>query len=182
MKDNAVLDVHNNVMRCKACGEVVPIPMGVVSWVCAVMKAFAEAHAGEVHHAGRTLFSIPRGADGRAKPAVDCGAETALKAKITEWFCTGEVGSSSKAMAACIGGAEAGTSHPLDPDDLRRCVLFLQAVPEARQHMPKVRGLSVKWAKLVDNWDELEKTLLAEMAGGNDAPKTWELMEKVLGK
>jgi hypothetical protein len=107
--------------------------------------------------------------------------ETELKAKITGWFCTGEVGASSKAMAACIGGAEDGTSHPFDPDDLRRCVLFLQAVPEARQHMPKVRELSAQWAKLVDNWDELEKTLLEEMAGGRGR-QTWDLMKKVLGE
>jgi hypothetical protein len=107
--------------------------------------------------------------------------ETELKAKITGWFCTGEVGASSKAMAACIGGAEGGTSHPFDPDDLRRCVLFLQAVPEARQHMPKVRELSAQWAKLVDNWDELEKTLLEEIKNGSMwAGKTWDKM-KALG-
>jgi uncharacterized protein YhbP (UPF0306 family) len=60
-------------------------------------------------------------------------------------------------------------------------VLFLQAVPEARLHMRKVWELSAQWARLVDNWDELEKTLLTEMAGGHPG-QTWDLMKKVLGE
>ena len=53
-----------------------------------------------------------------------------MKEKILNWFATGEVSASSKAMASCIAGVNGGNSHPYDPSDLNRCLLFLEAVPE----------------------------------------------------
>jgi len=106
-----------------------------------------------------------------------------MKDKILNWLGTGRVGSSSKAMALCIAGAKGGNAHPLDPDDLNRCLLFLDAVPEARGHLDKLRELSPIWAKLVDRWAEIEASFLDE--AGRDwckarrAPKTYALMEKV---
>jgi hypothetical protein len=157
MSDNTVMDLHNKVMRCVACGDTIPIPSGSIKWVTTVMQAFVDAHSSASHIGQRTMLSIPRGEDGRVKPEVDCGNETELNAQITKWFMTGEVGSSSKAMAACIAGFDGGTNHPLDPDDFRRCVLFLNAVPEARKHLDKVRRLSREWNALICHWGEIEK-------------------------
>lgn len=61
-KDNTVIDAHTQTMRCEKCGEELPIPLGTMKWAVTVMKAFAEAHAGDEPHArGRTRFSIPAG-------------------------------------------------------------------------------------------------------------------------
>jgi hypothetical protein len=37
-------DGENARMCCDHCGESVPMPYGVVQWVCGVMRAFNAAH------------------------------------------------------------------------------------------------------------------------------------------
>ncbi len=49
MRKNTVIDTEGQVMRCKVCGEI--------SWVLAVMKAFANAHPESPHLPGRTMLS-----------------------------------------------------------------------------------------------------------------------------
>lgn len=108
-----------------------------------------------------------------------------MKDKILNWFGTGRVGASSKAMALHISGAQCDGSYPLDPDDLNRCLLFLKAVPEARAELPRMATLNRQWAALVARWDELESLFLSE--AGEDwsltqrgAPKTYKLMTEIL--
>jgi len=106
-----------------------------------------------------------------------------MKDKILNWFATGRVGQSSKAMAFCIAGLDGPKSHPYDPDDLNRCLLFLDAVPEARKHMDKLRELSPTWAKLVERWAEIEASFLDEVGldwcKARSAPKTYDLMKAI---
>jgi hypothetical protein len=107
-----------------------------------------------------------------------------MKYKILNWFATGSVGASSKAMAlAAVGVSIDNACHPLDPDDLNRCLLLLEAVPEIRNHMDKVAAISDTWAKLVDRWDEVERCFLDEVglnwAKGDRAPRTYDLMEDI---
>lgn len=106
-----------------------------------------------------------------------------MKDKILNWFGTGSVGASSRAMALCIAGVKGGNSHPSDPDDLNRCLLFLDAVPEARGHMDKLRKLSPIWGKLLDRWAEVEASFLDEVGRdwckARSAPKTYALMKAV---
>ena len=64
-----------------------------------------------------------------------------MKDKILNWFGAGQVGASSKAMALAAAGMPNDKSHPYDPDDLNRCLLLLEAVPEIRQHMDKVAAI-----------------------------------------
>lgn len=106
-----------------------------------------------------------------------------MKDKILNWLANGQVGQSSKAIACCIAGLDGPKSHPYDPDDLNRCLLFLNAVPEARKLMSKVAGLSPAWARLIERWDEIEASFLNE-AGMNwckaqRAPKTYALMKSI---
>jgi hypothetical protein len=104
-----------------------------------------------------------------------------LKDKALEWFGTGRVGQSSKAMALAVCDAKGNQDHPWDPADLNRCLLFLEAVPEARQHMAKVAALSPTWARLVQNWDRLEASFLSEVgrnwSKARSAPETYKLMK-----
>ena len=107
-----------------------------------------------------------------------------MKDKILNWFATGRVGMSSKAMACCLVGAECDCSHPYDPDDLNRCLLFLSAVPEAREHMDKFAAMSTAWAMLIERWSEIEKCFLDEVGldwcKATSAKKTYDLMDKIL--
>jgi hypothetical protein len=111
--------------------------------------------------------------------------ENDMQNEVLNWFGSGRVGQSSKAMALAVAGANGNKDHPWDPDDLNRCLLFLEAVPQARQHMDKVAALSPTWARLVERWDEIEQTFIGE--AGRDwckarsAPVTYKLMKSVIG-
>lgn len=106
-----------------------------------------------------------------------------MKDKILNWFGTGRVGASSKAMALAAIGAPNDGSHPYDPDDLNRCLLLLEKVPEIRQHMDKVAAINETWGKLVSRWDEVEKSFIDEVgfnwSKARSAPKTYKLMKEV---
>lgn len=55
--------------------------------------------------------------------------------------------------------------HPSDPDDFRRCYLLLETVPEWKEKLHLLKDLSPVWSNLVDNWAELTRLLLEQMAG-----------------
>ncbi len=79
--------------------------------------------------------------------------------KIAEWALTGETGSSSEFMAAYLAGfnpSHRGFSHPSDGGDFNRCVGLLKAVPELREHLPKIAAVNPYWKSLVKHWDEIE--------------------------
>lgn len=109
-----------------------------------------------------------------------------MRDKILAWFATGQVGASSKAMALAIGGYPFDGSYPYDPADFNRCLLFLQAVPESREHMDVLRIINPTWSRLVDNWDVLEATFLEEVglnwSKGQRLParKTYDLMHEII--
>lgn len=107
-----------------------------------------------------------------------------MKDKILAWMGTGRVGASSRAMAAHLCGAPCDGSYPSDPDDMNRCLLFLEAVPAARSELPRMATLNKTWAALVARWSEIE-TMFLEEAGRNwckctSAPKTYRLMREVI--
>lgn len=109
---------------------------------------------------------------------------TKMNDKILWWLVNGRVGSSSKAMACALLGYGKETSHPYDPSDLNRCLLFLCEVPEAREHMDKIAAISKTWKALIDRWDELEASFLEEVGldwcNGDRAPKTYEMMRDII--
>lgn len=95
-----------------------------------------------------------------------------MKTKVLNWFVSGETGISSETMAAAVCDIKPNKkwsglgNHPSDPDDFKRCVKFLEAVPEARNHLNKVAALSKQWEKLITNWDELEMLFHEEFTSG----------------
>ena len=107
---------------------------------------------------------------------------------MTTWLAEGERGLSSEAIALTALGVHPighDASWPRDPDDLRRCLLLLEAVPETFEH-----GLLVlaercpKWAALVKVWDRLSETLRSEIGEAlsvrGSAPETYALMREAL--
>ena len=107
---------------------------------------------------------------------------------MTMWLAVGERGISSNAIALTTLGLRP-TGHdagwPLDPADLRRCLLLLEAVPETREC-----GLLVlakrcpRWAALARVWDRLSETLRSEIGESlpprGSAPRTYALMQEAL--
>jgi hypothetical protein len=79
-----------------------------------------------------------------------------VKEKAMWWIANGHVGSSSKTMWNClIGNSNFPINHPYDPDDFSRCWKLLEAVPEWKTELQKLKPLSRQWSNLVDNWDKL---------------------------
>jgi len=107
-----------------------------------------------------------------------------MRDELLNWFAVGEVGASSKAMALQMLGLEHDGSYPHDPDDLRRCVLFLRAVPSARIRLKEMAQCGPIWEALTMAWNELESLLIME-AGynfdvGETAPVTYAMMRRLI--
>jgi len=109
-----------------------------------------------------------------------------IKSKVLNWLATGRVGSSSKAMAMAACGLRNDGSYPSDPDDLNRCLLLLEAVPEVREHFDKIAAVGVVWGRLVARWDEIEQSFLDEVglnwSKAQSGGKTYYLMKEVIGE
>lgn len=79
-----------------------------------------------------------------------------INEKALWWIANGHVGMSSKTMWNCLmGNTNFEVNHPYDPDDFSRCYKLLQAVPEWKTQLHKLKPLSTAWSNLVDNWDKL---------------------------
>ncbi len=101
--------------------------------------------------------------------------------RVAAWLRRGQRGASSNAMCKRIFGVpvDAGVSHPHDPDDLRRCLLFLDAA-EAHDKVALMADVSPQWASLAGRWADLVALFREEVAAGSSAPKTYELMKELL--
>ena len=79
-----------------------------------------------------------------------------LTKRAMQWKEHGETGASSNAMWHCLmEDSNFIICHPWDPDDFGRCYKLLQAVPEWKNELHKLKSLSLVWSRLVDNWDVL---------------------------
>ena len=113
---------------------------------------------------------------------------------VIEWLRSGERGLSSEFIVEYLYGFplleghwRATSHHPLDPADLRRCLLLLEDSPETPAEFPRMRAASPVWARLVDAWPALTAQLTEEI--GNlrgpanwSAPLTYAAMKRVLGE
>lgn len=109
-----------------------------------------------------------------------------IQTKVLNWIATGRVGASSKAMAMAACGLPNDGSYPHDPDDLNRCLLLLESVPDVRDHFEKIAALGVVWERLIGRWADIEASFLDEVglnwSKAHAAPKTYALMRDVKGE
>ena len=111
---------------------------------------------------------------------------TATPAELS-WAVWGEVGISSATIWSVMTGSPMPyrggqrPDRPHDPDDLCRCVKLLDAFPSWRLRLPEVAAAYSEWTELVARWDELERSLRAEVPDlrWGKAPKTYALMEAI---
>jgi len=116
------------------------------------------------------------------------GAE--LSDDVIRWLAIGHRGASSNAMLVHLAGyvpngAEVDfdpASHPHDPDDLNRCRLLLDQVPEIAPRLGNMAAVSPAWAGLVSHWNELCSTMDKETRGGRRgrAEATYALMRRLI--
>lgn len=113
-----------------------------------------------------------------------------MSKRLGNWLLHGEHGISSMAIAGVLMGGtvtkgQGGWWHPSDPDDLRRCLTLLEAVPEWRGRIGEMASVSKEWAALAAHWDELAALLEEEVPGWRTrtpgmAPKTYARMRELI--
>lgn len=105
-------------------------------------------------------------------------------ASVLVWIVRGERGCSSNTIVQHLTGYPAlgrwSAYHPLDPSDLRRCMLLLEQCPElVAPFRERMAGASPVWARMVARWDELIAMLREEMQNpGGRAPRTYAAIKE----
>lgn len=102
-------------------------------------------------------------------------------ASVVDWLENGERGLSSEAMCQAMHGHPLGkkrTDHPRDPDDLSRCIKFLDAT-QSHDEMEAMRAVSPEWNRLVDAWGDITASFHGERPTGS-APLTYALMRDAI--
>ncbi len=97
------------------------------------------------------------------------------------WLASDDTGLSSRFMAHICAGGPGGDHYghyPHDPSDFGRCLGFLEAVPEARENLDKLRQYGPEWGNYVATWAELERLYREEFPTGS-APKLYALMQEL---
>jgi hypothetical protein len=111
---------------------------------------------------------------------------------LTLWLLNGERGLSTEAMVRHITGAPLppGISpcvlwHPRDPDDLRRCRLLVEQVPQIAEGLDHMRTASPTWALIVDHWADLCRVMDEEAPNWRQlgcrekAPRTYRALVQI---
>ncbi|MEX3764493.1 hypothetical protein [Paraburkholderia phenoliruptrix] len=88
---------------------------------------------------------------------------TKAQRELGNWLINGNVGVSSKTMAAIALGATTtsagehgwGVDAPHDPADFGRCYRLVQKVPEIREFFPRIAKKVKPFAGILKHWDEL---------------------------
>jgi hypothetical protein len=136
---------RNGDLFCFHCGTSykmnLPQPIDMAA---AIMKQFSKSHKDCV----KTWV----------EPVAESNGKTEEE-NANWWLANGEHGISSKTMfkylcSWCIIPIS-HESTPSDPGDFKRCYKLLQAVPQWKSELHKMKSVSPVWAKLVDNWYKL---------------------------
>lgn len=106
------------------------------------------------------------------------------------WLSTGERCAAAETIFTYCTGENALSDHgedlPRTMEDLRRCRLLFELVPELRSCLPRVGHLSREWAEIVNFWDDLcmlqdlEDPDWREAAG--KAPQAQAMLNSFIGR
>ena len=98
------------------------------------------------------------------------------KVKAIEWIVSRDTGVSSEAIwAYCMGVKPRwGFQTPLDIDDFGRCVRLLVLIPEWKTKLKNMAMEHPNWAKLIENWNEIEKLYWAWEVTDRNSRSIWD--------
>jgi len=141
---------QNNKLMCLNCGEfkIISFPIKINSMTSEI-TSFNKLHCDceKVLVKNDDLQFLP------------------IQERMDWWVKNGERGISSEVMFQAISGQllTKYKSPPSDPDDFKRCYLLLELIPEWKDELFKLKGLSASWSSLVDDWDKFEVLLKEQM-------------------
>jgi len=133
--------IRNEKLFCDKCGkfEVIKYPIAIPDLISQTDKFE------ELHEYCRQIWIEPV-----------ASLVGTIREKAMWWIANGQHGMSSKTMWNCfMDNKKFPINHPHDPDDFSRCWKLLEAVPEWKEELHKLKPLSEVWSNLVDNWDKL---------------------------
>jgi hypothetical protein len=107
---------------------------------------------------------------------------------LVKWLANGRRGTSSNTIVQHLTGIPTTrygeTDYPHDPDDLSRCRLLLEEVPELQPEFHRMATLSSVWAELVNDWQRLCDLMDSEAPqwreGKGNAPNTLAFMRVLI--
>jgi len=151
--------IRNSNLFCLNCGGEFPLkfpsPVGEMN---KKMKAFDDLHKD-------CLKTWVEPTADMSKPIIE---------RASWWYTKGERGMSSETMYNCFMNiSQDRISHPHDPADFKRCWKLLEAIPEWKLQLHKLKSLSPAWSNLVDNWDKLTEMYLENVS------TEWKNFEKI---
>ena len=86
-----------------------------------------------------------------------------MNKKILKWFCSGDVGESSKAIVFVMCGIlpkdilnKNWSPYPHDSSDFGRCYKLLKIFPEWKEKIIEMQCLGEIWKRIALAWNELE--------------------------
>lgn len=132
--------IRNNKLICRNCGEdeVLPFQMPVAEMV-SLIDRFNQNHA----------TCLPSWQE----PQPDLSL--AVEERAVWWSTHGETGLSSETIWNFFmkQNPTYEIHHPCDADDFSRCYKLLEAIPEWKDRIQEMKGLSKEWDILIENWD-----------------------------
>lgn len=171
IKTKSNTSIRNGDLFCFNCGrsQALPLPMNA-GVVAQIMISFAKEH----ENCPKTWV----------EPSTDETKDMqALEDKKRWWLRNGERGASSESIYSVLSGdyirAKDRLVSPSDCDDFKRCHLLLEAIPEFRPLMYKMKEVSPEWGRLVDNWDTLTG-MLKEMMTTNVRNDMYQFMKTLI--
>lgn len=76
--------------------------------------------------------------------------------RAANWLANDDNGPGSRCMAAiAMGRSDVALAAPSDAHDFGQCYRLLEAVPEIRQHFPRIARKVPAFASVLAHWDEL---------------------------
>lgn len=104
--------------------------------------------------------------------------------KLIEWLLSDDTGASSRAIASHMALGKSDGSFPWDPSDIGRCFRLLDVIPEWKNRIEEMGIYSKILVLLADKWQEIYDCMEAEVGidwrKGRSAPKTYDLMKRVM--
>lgn len=116
------------------------------------------------------------------------GADKTITERAQAWLLNGRVGLSSKAICSHMTGnvEQDRWNYPSDPDDLNRCLLLLDLIPEWKGRMSEMAQYGKRWAGLAANWTSITDCFINEVglnwSHGDKASRTYSRMKEALGE